>query len=123
MAIAEFRLFDRSLSPSEISALFADPASECCIGAGLKDAYGVHDLDLSMEAMRSGQPSAVAMAPSAQRAGNDAGSKYTTLPNAVRGTALDRPLRHAVARTRGVHFDPLMRRRALQRKPSTQKDG
>eukprot|EP01046_Picozoa_sp_COSAG06_P013118 COSAG06_NODE_786_length_12305_cov_9.158774_4_plen_967_part_01 len=74
IAVADFRLFDRGLSSSEISALFADPASECCIGAGLKDAYGVHDLDLSLEAMRSGQPSALAITPSEQDAGSDAGS-------------------------------------------------
>ena len=48
MAIADFRLWDRSLSSSEVSALFPAPASECCIGAGLKDAYGVRDLDLSL---------------------------------------------------------------------------
>eukprot|EP01046_Picozoa_sp_COSAG06_P007074 COSAG06_NODE_340_length_17187_cov_578.135475_2_plen_478_part_00 len=74
MAIADFRLYDRSLSSSEISALFADPASECCIGAGLKDAFGVRDLDLSLEAMRSDQPSAVTITPSEQHAGSDAGS-------------------------------------------------
>jgi hypothetical protein len=72
MAIADFRLFDRSLSASEVSALFADPASECCIGAGLKDAFGIHDLDLSLEVLRIASPSAVIITPSEPpKAGSD----------------------------------------------------
>ena len=74
MAIAEFRLYDRSLSANEVSALFADPASECCISAGLKDAYGVDDMDLSAEAMGSAAPSTVVITPSEQRASTHAGS-------------------------------------------------
>eukprot|EP01046_Picozoa_sp_COSAG06_P004706 COSAG06_NODE_201_length_20356_cov_7.834140_3_plen_1046_part_00 len=73
MAIADLRLFDRSLSSSEVAALFADPASDCCISAGLKDAYGVRNLDLSLEAMRFDQPSAVIITPSEQHAGNHVG--------------------------------------------------
>ena len=82
MAIADFRLWDRSLSSGEVSALFADPASECCIGAGLKDAYGVHDLDLSLEAMRPDQPSAVAITPLEQHAGSDAGMRQQAASSA-----------------------------------------
>eukprot|EP01046_Picozoa_sp_COSAG06_P004603 COSAG06_NODE_194_length_20530_cov_9.861583_12_plen_1626_part_00 len=76
MGIADFRLYDRSLSSNEVSALYADPAGECCISAGLKDAYGVNDLDLSVEAMHSDAPSAVAITPSSQRnAGGDTGGE------------------------------------------------
>ena len=64
LAIADFRLYDRSLSDSEVSALFVDPASECCISAGLKDAFGVHNLDLSSLAMGGQAPAAVAITPS-----------------------------------------------------------
>ena len=55
MSLADFRLYDRSLSADEVVALFTDAGSECCISAGLKDAFGVADLDLTNEAM-SGQP-------------------------------------------------------------------
>ena len=53
ISIADFRLYDRSLSASEVSALFVDPESECCVSAGLKDAYMVHDIDLSLEISRT----------------------------------------------------------------------
>ena len=50
IAIADFRLYDRSLSANEVAALFHDPASECCISAGLKGAFGADDLDVSAQA-------------------------------------------------------------------------
>ena len=74
MAIADFRLYDRSLSSSEVSALFADPVSECCISAGLKDAYGVNDMDLSAQAMGSATPSAAMIIPSERSASTHGGS-------------------------------------------------
>ena len=74
MAIADFRLYDRSLSAIEVSALFADPATECCISAGLKDAYGVDDMDLSAHAMGSAVPSAVTIVPTERQASTHEGS-------------------------------------------------
>ena len=55
---------DRSLAGSEVAALFVDPASECCISAGLKDAFGVQNLDLSSEAMHGQAPAAITITPS-----------------------------------------------------------
>eukprot|EP01045_Picozoa_sp_COSAG04_P001345 COSAG04_NODE_44_length_31776_cov_9.320769_2_plen_1968_part_00 len=64
LGISDFRLYDRSLSADEVSALFIDPSSECCVSAGLQDAFGVDNLDLTAELMGA-QPSAVVIAPSA----------------------------------------------------------
>ena len=66
IAIADLRLYDRSLSTGEVAALFNDPASECCISAGLKGAFGVADLDLTTQAMGNEGPTAVSIAPSVQ---------------------------------------------------------
>eukprot|EP01045_Picozoa_sp_COSAG04_P027997 COSAG04_NODE_4233_length_2219_cov_1.227830_2_plen_481_part_01 len=66
LGIADFRLYDRSLSSDEVSALFTDPSSECCISAGVNDAFGANDLDLTKQAMAGQTPSAVAITPAAQ---------------------------------------------------------
>ena len=71
MAVADFRLYDRSLSAKEVAALFDDPASECCISAGLKDAFGVNDLDLTALAMGvDPQRSSVSITPSGSNGGD-----------------------------------------------------
>ena len=73
LGIADFRLYDRSLSSSEVSALFVDPASECCVSVGLKDAFGVNSLDLSAQS-RQPTPWAVAIAPSEREASSSGGA-------------------------------------------------
>jgi hypothetical protein len=73
MGIAEFRLYDRSLSANEVAALFDNPASECCISAGLQDAYGVSDLDLTAQAMIGQGPRAVSITSSAQASSTNTG--------------------------------------------------
>jgi hypothetical protein len=71
MTIADFRLYDRSLAANEVAALFDDPASECCTTAGLKDTYGVADLDLSEQVMSTFAPSAVSITPSTESLASD----------------------------------------------------
>ena len=74
MSIYDFRLYDRSLSANEVSALFTDPASGCCIGSGLKDAFGVSHLDLTAQAMAGQRPSSVNIASSAQGSASNDGT-------------------------------------------------
>ena len=63
-AVADFRVFDRSLSSMEAAALHTNPLSECCVSAGLISAFGVGSVDLSPEVMAAtAQPSAVSVRP------------------------------------------------------------
>ena len=62
--VADFRVYDRSLSSLEAAALHTNPLAECCIVAGLVDAFGVGSVDLTAEAMAAvGHPSAVTVRP------------------------------------------------------------
>jgi hypothetical protein len=64
LAIANFRLYDRSLSAVEVAALFNDPSGEhtsCCVAAGIRSPFGVGDIDLTPQAMgvlNTGEPAA-----------------------------------------------------------------
>ena len=74
LAVADFRVYDRSLSSLEAAALHRNPSSECCVSAGLVSAFGVGSVDLSSEVMAATrQPSAVTVRPEAvTRNGTDA---------------------------------------------------
>jgi hypothetical protein len=75
LALADFRLYDRSLATAEVAALFADPWGEhtaCCVAAGIKSPFGVGDIDLTQQAMgvvTTGKSAAAAILSQAQEAG------------------------------------------------------
>jgi hypothetical protein len=75
--IAQFRLYDRGLAAVEVVALFADPSGEhtaCCVVAGVKDAFGVGDVDLTPQAMgvaATGRPAAIDFSTQAQGNGTN----------------------------------------------------
>jgi hypothetical protein len=77
LAIADFRLYDRSLRIAEVVALFTDPSGEhtaCCVVAGIKDAFSVGDVDLTAQAMdvvSTGVPAAVAVSPQIRHDGEN----------------------------------------------------
>ena len=50
-SVADFKIYDRSISSMEADALHADPSSRCCVGAGMIDAFGVGSIDLTAEVM------------------------------------------------------------------------
>jgi hypothetical protein len=47
IAISDFRLWDRALSPTEIAALSKNAIRGCCTEAGIRDPFGVDDIDLT----------------------------------------------------------------------------
>ena len=62
LTVADFRVYDRSLSSMEAAALHTNPSSECCVSAGLISAFGIGSIDLSPEIMAAmTQPSAVSV--------------------------------------------------------------
>jgi hypothetical protein len=70
MAIADFRLYDRSISTIEVTALFDGPLTKCCVSAGLNDAFGVTSIDLTAQASSSPLGTTIAITPSATRSKN-----------------------------------------------------
>jgi hypothetical protein len=77
LAIADFRLYDRSLTAPEVAALFSDPSGQhtaCCVNSGIKSAFGAGDVDISSQAMdvaAMGAPAAVAFSSQLSSGGAD----------------------------------------------------
>ena len=71
LQVADFRVYDRSITPLEAAALHDDPSAECCVSAGLIDTFRVGSVDLTAEVMAAVvHPSAVTARPQAS-ASND----------------------------------------------------
>jgi hypothetical protein len=68
LALADFRLYDRSVSFNEAHALFINQDAECCIESGLKDVFGVNNLDLDLRSVTI--PAAVSISVTEQTAGS-----------------------------------------------------
>ena len=49
--LADFRIYDRSISTLEVAALYAEPFGDCCVSSQLVDAFGMSTIDLTTQAM------------------------------------------------------------------------
>ena len=50
-AVADVRIYDRSLSSMEVAALYAEPTSQCCVSAGMCGPFDVDAIDLDSQIM------------------------------------------------------------------------
>jgi hypothetical protein len=75
LAVADFRLYDRSLAAAEVVALFVDPSGKhtaCCVAAGIRSPFGVGDLDLTPQligVVATGKPAAATVSSRAPGSG------------------------------------------------------
>jgi hypothetical protein len=65
LAVADFRLYDRTLTAAEVVFLFKPEDARCCVAGGIKSVFGLGDIDLTPHAMAvatTGIPAAVTIA-------------------------------------------------------------
>eukprot|EP01051_Picozoa_sp_SAG22_P006420 SAG22_NODE_420_length_10739_cov_7.090320_6_plen_180_part_00 len=89
LELADFRLYDRSLSAAEASALFHDPSIQCCLSASVSDTFGVSRIDLTASAMAAlAGPAAVAVTPVQLTSTTDVDAANPTLQPCLSEAAL-----------------------------------